>query len=117
MCHFSLTQLSYESSVITRATILEDYHLSTRFRRPENEMPPISVETAASDPVANFFANTRKSLDWKTPRPFYSPAGTSRLGDALDAIDARWGSVENYLRVGMGITDAQIATLRATYLE
>jgi protein-tyrosine phosphatase len=111
------TALVLSALGVPRATILEDYHLSTRFRRPENEMPPISVETAASDPVANFFANTRKSPDWKTPRPLYSPAGTSRLGDALDAIDARWGSVENYLRVGMGITDAQIATLRAIYLE
>jgi protein-tyrosine phosphatase len=111
------TALVLSALGVPRATILADYHLSTQYRHPEYEMPPISAATAAGNSVANFFANSRKSPDWKTPRPLYSAAGTSRLGDALDAIDARWGSVDNYLRVGMGITDAQIATLRAIYLE
>jgi len=111
------TALVLSALGVPRASILEDYHLSTVYRHPEFETPPIDAATAAADPVNGYFAKMQQSPEWKTPRPLYTSAGTSQLADALDAIDARWGSVENYLMVGMGIGKPEIARLRALYLE
>lgn len=42
---------------------------------------------------------------------------TDNFIKALDAVDAQYGSLENYLKGPMGLTDKDIQTLRDRYLE
>lgn len=44
-------------------------------------------------------------------------ANTENFIKALDAVDAQYGSMEAYLKGPMGLTDADIRTLRTRYLE
>lgn len=94
-------------------TIFQDYHLSTKYRRPEYEMPPI-------DP-ADFPGNlaVSHSISARLAKPGPPPGSTDRpfLADTFDEIDSRWGSVENYLEQVLGIDSAHLATLRVNYLE
>lgn len=97
-----------------RETIMKDYHLSTQYRRPQNEMPPIDAATAAEDAVAAMFAGFQKD---PTAKPLYTADGTSYLAIAFDEIEKRWGSVDNYLKTEIGVGPAEITRLRTLYTE
>ena len=61
-------------------------------------------------------------VDWKfapiaQPRPLKTEDDVAFLEFALRAIEKRWGSIDGYLRKEVGLTDADFATLRRTYLE
>lgn len=101
---------------VPRATILADYHLSTPSRRPQHEMPRIDLAKHPGDPVAAFFAGLQKR-ESKEAAPLYDDEGVSLLASAFDYIDQTWGSTENYLRLVIGLTDADFTRLRAAYLE
>jgi protein-tyrosine phosphatase len=98
-------------------TIVADYHLSTRYRRPEFEMPPFDPALAASNPGLQMFAAWRTRPDWKTPQPLMDKDGQPFLRGAFDAIKDKWGSVDAYLQQDVGVGPAQIAQLRREYLE
>lgn len=101
---------------VPRDVILKDYHLSTSARRPKYEMPPIDLAQHPNDPIAAFFAAAQKNGK-DAPQPLFGEDGVSILGATFAMIDAQWGSVEGYLRKVVGLTDADFARLRATYLE
>lgn len=102
---------------VPRETIVKDYLLSTQYRHPENELPPIDAATAASNPVAGFFAGYQKSPGYKTPQPLVEADGTPFLSGAFAEIDDKWGSTDGYLTRAIGLTRADIARLRKLYLE
>jgi protein-tyrosine phosphatase len=102
---------------VPRATIIADYHLSTAYRRPENELPPIDDAMAKTSPVAGMFAGLQKSPTAKVAQPLKEADGTPYLAGAFAEIDQRWGSVEAYLDKEVGVTKGDLALLRATYLE
>ncbi len=102
---------------VARATILEDYHLSTALRRPENEMPRIDPALAASNPVAGMFAAYQKGGVTAKATPLRDPDGKAFLEGAFAEIETRWGSVDAYLEKEVGVTKGDLALLRATYLE
>lgn len=97
-----------------RDVIIQDYHLSTQYRRPQNEMPPIDAAIAAKDPVAGMFAGYQQD---PVAKPLYTADGTSYLTIAFDEIEKRWGSVDNYLKTEIGVGPQEIARLRALYTE
>jgi protein-tyrosine phosphatase len=105
---------------VSRDVILEDYHLSTTHRRPENEIPPGAIDKyAGRNVVADFFVRAlekggRRAL---APRPLYNRHGETRLVDALRAIEAGWGGVPEYLAEALGVDAAATADLRRVYLE
>lgn len=101
---------------VPRETILADYHLSTAYRQPRWEMPPIDLAAHPNDPVAQVFSRGATAGDRK-PAPLYDAEGKSLLLGSFAAIDAKYGSVEGYLEKEIGVTPADIAALRATYLE
>jgi protein-tyrosine phosphatase len=101
---------------VSREDIIADYHLSTIYRRPENEMPKISPEMVATDPVARMFAGYQKPEN-AAPAPLMDETGKAFLDSAFEEIEARWGSVEAYLEAEAGLTPARRAQLRARYLE
>lgn len=101
---------------VSREDIIADYHLSTPSRRPENEMPKISTEMVANDPVARMFAGYQKPEN-AAPEPLMDETGKAFLASAFEEIDARWGSVDAYLQAEAGLTPARLKQLRARYLE
>jgi len=96
-------------------TIIEDYHLSTRYRRPEFEMPRITPEQAAANPGAAIFARFQSDPRASQPQPLMTAEGKPYLDFAIEEMNARWGGVDGYLRREIGLTPADIARLRARY--
>jgi protein-tyrosine phosphatase len=111
------TALVLSALGVPRDVILADYHLSTTYRRPEYEMPKIDPAMAASNPVARFFAAVQDNPRGRVPQPLFSREQRPLLIYALDAIDQRWGSVDAYLQKELGVGPAELAKLRALYLE
>lgn len=99
-----------------RETILADYHLSTTYRRPENEMPKIDPALAAGNPVAAMFASYQRAPGQR-PQPLKTAEGKAFLSFALEEIEARHGSVAGYLKAELGLGPAEIRALRARYTE
>jgi protein-tyrosine phosphatase len=51
------------------------------------------------------------------PQPLLEADGTSFLAGAFAEIDSKWGGVDQYLKAEIGVTDADLAKLKALYLE
>ena len=102
---------------VPRDVILEDYHLSTADRRPENEIPPIRPGEYPGNIVADFYLKRQDAGVSMAPRPLYDAMGHAYLQHSFDEIEAKWGSVDNYLDKVLGVDAARIAKLRALYLE
>lgn len=100
-----------------RETIYADYLLSTKYRHPEFEMPHIDVAAHHGDPAAAMFARYQSDPRGNTPQPLLTADGKPFLTFAFAEIDAKWGSVDAYLRSEIGLSDQDIARLRATYTE
>lgn len=102
---------------VPQATIVADYHLSTRYRRPEFEMPPFDPALATTHPGLQIFAGYRTRPGWNVAQPLMDKDGQPFLRGAFDAIRDKWGSVDAYLQAEAGVGPAQIAQLRSEYLE
>ena len=102
---------------VPRGTIVSDYHLSTAYRQPQYELPPIDEATAKSNPVAGMFAAYQKSGATTKAQPLKDASGKPFLDGAFEEIDTKWGSVDTYLEKEVGVTKGDLALLRATYLE
>jgi protein-tyrosine phosphatase len=99
---------------VPRATILADYLLSTQYRHPEFEMPPIDPAQHPGDPVAQMFAQAGKA---RKPGPLYGADGQPYLTFTFAEIDRRWGSTDGYLKSELGIGPVELAILRQRYLQ
>lgn len=102
---------------VPRATILQDYDLSTRYRQPRYEMPPIEARLYPGNAAAALFAQVQASPAASVAQPLREADGTPFLAAAFEAIEARWGSVDQYLEQEIGLRPVDIAALRAAYLE
>jgi protein-tyrosine phosphatase len=102
---------------VPRETVVADYHRSTEYRRPMNEMPKIDPAVAASNPAAKFFAGYQKDPKASVAQPLYDGNQKSLVLFALEEIETKWGSVDGYLQSELGVGPAEIAKLRAKYLE
>jgi protein-tyrosine phosphatase len=102
---------------VPRDTIVKDYHLSTTYRQPRWEMPMINAAAFPDNQVAQVFARGQDQRAAMKPRPLYDANGKSLLLDSFTAIEAKYGSVDAYLEKEVGVTAADLAALRANYLE
>jgi len=100
-----------------RDVIYADYHLSTVYRRPDYEMPKISPAVMEGNPTAAFFARYQDNPQARKPRPLVDGEGRPLLQHALEAVEQKYGSIEAYLDKEVGVDAADIAKLRARYLE
>lgn len=98
-------------------TIEADYHLSTLYRRPENEMPKLSAAMQETSPVAAYFGRVLGDPVTRKPQPLFTPDGTSYLTFSLDEVTKTWGSVEGYLAAEAGVSKADLMKLQAAYTE
>ncbi|MFW2854004.1 tyrosine-protein phosphatase [Sphingomonas sp. TX0543] len=97
-----------------RDVIVRDYLLSPTYRRPQWEMPPIDPAMFPDNPVAKVFASNGAA---RQAQPLVDAGGHAFLLGAFEEIDSKWGSPEGYLRQVVGLSSADLATLRAAYLE
>lgn len=102
---------------VPRDRIYEDYLLSTGYRNTANEMPHIDKAAHANNPVALFFAKYQDNPEARTPKPLMTADQTPFLAFAFEAVEQKWGSVENYLDQEIGVSKDDIAQLRAAYLQ
>jgi protein-tyrosine phosphatase len=102
---------------VSRSDILTDYHLSTNYRRPENEMPKIDVAAHANNPVALYFAKAMQSPGTSKAMPLKTADGTAFLNFALDEVEKHWGSIDAYLAMEIGVSAADRKRMRQLYLE
>lgn len=104
---------------VERSLILEDYQLSTDFRRPGVEKGDIDYKEAAQQ--GNLFAKVMleytQGIEYSQSNPLRTEDGTSFLSFAFDAIEAQYGSVNNYLQKEIGLDETKIAKLKALYTE
>ncbi len=103
---------------VSRDTILEDYLLSTQYRRPANEKGDVDLKEAAkTNAFAAMMLHYSKGQQSDAPNPLYTADGTPFLVFALDEIDTRYGSVSAYLEQEIGVDAAGIAALKKRYLN
>lgn len=102
---------------VPRETILEDYHLSTDYRRPEFEQPPIQAAAYPDNAVIQQLAQGQARRAGYKPRPLFDQDGKSLLLSAFAEVDEKYGSVEGYLERELGVSAADIGALRANYLN
>ncbi|WP_336961356.1 tyrosine-protein phosphatase [Sphingobium aquiterrae] len=100
-----------------RDVIIQDYHLSTKYRQPVNEMPKINLAAHPNDPAAALFAKYQDDPHAAVAQPLKEADGTPFLSSAFDEIDKRWGSVDGYLEKEIGLNKVDIANLRRIYLQ
>ncbi|HKP77987.1 MAG TPA: tyrosine-protein phosphatase [Phenylobacterium sp.] len=100
-----------------RDVIIADYHLSTTYRRPEFEMPRLDPAAQPANSTGAFFARLQQDGSYRTPRPLLDSQQHSYLEAALAEVESRYGSVEAYLDKELGVNAADLAKLRAMYLE
>lgn len=111
------TALILSALGVPRDVILQDYHLSTADRRPDNEMPRIAPGQYPGNPVAEFYRRAQAGGAPLTAKPLKDPAGVAYLQATFDEIDKRWGSVDAYLDQVLGVDRAAVMRVRALYLE
>jgi protein-tyrosine phosphatase len=102
---------------VPRETIVADYHLSTKYRNPANEMPKFDPAVASTNAAAKFFAGYQKDPKAAVPQPLYDSSQKSLVLYALEELEAKYGSVDGYLKTELGVGPAEVAKLRAKYLE
>jgi protein-tyrosine phosphatase len=96
-------------------TIVADYHLSTKFRRPEFELPRIDPAKFPGNETAAYFAAIQNDPRAVTPRPLLTADGKPYLDVAFAEMQRKWGGVNGYLAREIGLTPQDIARLRALY--
>jgi protein-tyrosine phosphatase len=97
-------------------TIIEDYHLSTRYRRPEIEHHGVDLNDHAEN---NAFAQMmlRYSDGDRTPKPLKTEDGTPYLKFAFEVIESDFGSLANYLKEALDVDEQGVAELQRLYLQ
>jgi protein-tyrosine phosphatase len=109
-----------------REVIYQDYLRSVTDRRPANEMINVDLQQYANaNAEARFLlayrAYTAKAhaANDRPPKtlPLRDLRGRPLLQDTFEQIAADYGSISNYLDQVLGVNAADIATVRALYLE
>ena len=93
-------------------TVVDDHLLSNVYRREENEEQLAQIREAMADqkgiPVGDVDMSSFDTLFWLTPAEFDA---------AQQAMTDNYGSVESYIREGLGISDEMRDRLRDELLE
>ena len=89
---------------VPRETVLRDYMLSNTYLRAKNDAALAALAKSGS-PMKPAYLEAAMTV-----RPDYIQA-------AFDEVEHRYGSFDNYIRQGLGLTDADVAALRARYLS
>ncbi|WP_068088798.1 tyrosine-protein phosphatase [Novosphingobium rosa] len=100
--------------------ILEDYALSTQWRRPENELDRGKmIERQHDNAMARYFqdAYAARGAAAYQPRPLVDRNGVPHLAKTLAEIRELWGSIETFLARATGIDSAKLDRVRSHCLD
>jgi protein-tyrosine phosphatase len=104
---------------VQRDTIVEDYLLSTRYRRMENEIQASDILAASpQNAFARFYAPIleRRGPSALQPRELIDRSGRALLLRAFADIEAEWGSLDRYLDDTLNLSPADVALLKSIAL-
>lgn len=101
------TALFLSALGVTREDIEADFMMSNIQKDAENKAAEIAAEVNAAQGT-----EMTASAVWPT-----LGVRTDHLTTFYDSVAERYGSMENYLRDGLGLTETDLETLRARYLE
>ncbi len=89
---------------VPRETVMHDYMLSNTYLRAKNDAALAALAKSGSPMKPEYLEAAM------TVRPDYIKA-------AFDEVERRYGSFDNYIHQGLGLTEADIKALRARYLS
>ncbi|MDR3511186.1 MAG: tyrosine-protein phosphatase [Caulobacteraceae bacterium] len=101
---------------VPRNVIIDDYLLSMRYRRPRFEFRKLDPAAYPGNGYVAFLASIPASELFAQP-DLYDANRVPYLEQTFEEIDRRWGDTPNYLQQELGVGPAEIAKLRAIYLE
>ncbi|MDR2212544.1 MAG: tyrosine-protein phosphatase [Pseudomonadales bacterium] len=102
---------------VPRQLVVEDYLLSSDFRRPQVERGTVDLSARAStNAFAAMMARNTGAQETHAP-PLFTADGTPYLEFALRQLEQDYGSVEGFLTQAVGITPEQLQQIRAIYLQ
>ena len=97
--------------------VIEDYLLSTDFRRPLVESGDVDLEEAAkTNAFAAVMLEYGEGQDTSRANPLVTAQGKPFLRFTLDALKARYGSVEAFLTNELELKDTDMQRMRDLYL-
>ncbi len=104
---------------VPETTVIEDYLLSTDFRRPAVEDGGVDLaEAAKTNAFAAMMLEYRKAMPHPDrPNPLVTPDGVPFLAFVIERIRDEHGSVEAYAEKELGLDAADLADLRRKYLR
>ncbi|MDR0779899.1 MAG: tyrosine-protein phosphatase [Pseudomonadales bacterium] len=97
--------------------VVEDYLLSSDFRRPSVERGNVDLAAAAKTNAFAAMMTSYSQTEVTHAAPLVTADGTPYLEFALRQIEQEYGSVEGFLTKKVGITPEQLARIRALYLQ
>ena len=93
---------------VPKQAVLADYELTNRYLTEASLSKDSKAMSSASRMMANLTPEQRKAL---------MAAKSEYLEGALHAIDAQFGSFDNYRRQALGVSDTDLETLKSKLLE
>ena len=104
---------------VPEPTVIEDYLLSTDFRRPAIEQDGVDLAKAAkTNAFAAMMLQYRKAMPHPDrPNPLVTTDGVPYLAFVIERIRDEYGSVEAYAAKELGIDAQGLAVLRRKYLR
>ena len=104
---------------VPEATVIEDYLLSTDFRRPAVEQAGVDLaEAAKTNAFAAMMLEYRKAMAHPDrPNPLVTTDDVPYLAFVIDRIRDEYGSVEAYAEKELGIDAQDLTALRRKYLR
>lgn len=112
-----VTSIILSSLGVGKDDIVNDYHLSTKYRQPQYEMPKINIEANKDNAAAQLFAKYQSAPNASIPQPLKDENGQAFLEGAIAEINEKWGNVDNYLIKVIGLSKQDIKKLREMYTE
>lgn len=102
---------------VPRETVIEDYLLSTEYRRPQIERGSVDLKAAAkTNAFAELMLRYSKG-ETPTAKPLVTEDGTPYLHFALAQIEEDYGSIHAFLEQELEVSRADIARLKRQYLQ
>ena len=104
---------------VPEPTVIEDYLLSTDFRRPIVEQGGVDLaEAARTNPFAALMLEYSKARPHpERPNPLVTADGVPYLAFVIERIRDEYGSVEGYAEKELGMDGEDLAELKRKYLR
>jgi len=102
---------------VSREQIIEDYLLSTDFRRPLIEAGSVDLsEAAKTNGFAAMMLQYGEGKDPSRPSPLVTAEGVPFIVATLEGIKKQYGTVDAYLKSELGLSEDDLSKLKELYV-